>query len=50
MSRNPESLLKPENIFRRNRFPLRHGLRCYAYNPGHSTGATSVLLDSFQSE
>jgi hypothetical protein len=50
MSGNPERFLKPEHVFRWNRLPLRHGLRCHTYNPGHSASATSVLLHGFQSE
>ena len=50
MSGNPERFLKPEHVFRWNRLPLRHGLRCHTYNPGHSARATSVLLHGFQSE
>ncbi len=50
MSGYPERLLKSEHVFRWNRFPLRHGLRCHTYDPGHSASATSVLLHGFQSE
>jgi hypothetical protein len=50
MSGNPERLLKSEHVFWWNRLPLRHGLRCHTYNPGHRASATSVLLHGFQSE